>query len=193
MARPKNFDEQEVLTKAVDLFWCKGYHATSIQDVVENLCINRASLYDTYGDKHTLFIKALEHYQKLQANVMIQTIKNSDKVKDTIGEIFDKALKGILENESRRGCFMANATLELANSDPEIARIVSVNRQNIEDAFYQAIIKGQKSGEISSTHDARALASFMFNTYNGLQVIGKTGATRKTLEDIVKVSLSVLE
>lgn len=193
MARPKNFDEQEVLTKAVDLFWSKGYHATSIQDVVENLCINRASLYDTYGDKRTLFIKALKHYQELQANGMIKAIENAVKVKDTIREIFDMAVRDILENESVRGCFMANATLELAKGDKEIARIVSINRQNIEDAFYQAILKGQKSGEISSTHQAQALASFMFNTYNGLQVIGKTGAERKTLEDIVKVSLSVLE
>jgi TetR/AcrR family transcriptional repressor of nem operon len=193
MARPKNFDEQEVLNKAVDLFWCKGFNATSIQDVVENLCINRASLYDTYGDKHTLFIKALKHYQELQANTLIKAIEDTDRVKDTIREIFDRAVKGILKNESRKGCFMANATLEMASSDEAIAQIVSVNRQNLENAFYQAILKGQQSGEIAPTHHPQALASFIFNTYNGLQVIGKTGADQKTLEDIVKVSLSVLE
>ncbi len=193
MARPKNFDEQEVLTKAVELFWCKGYNATSIQDVVENLCINRASLYDTYGDKHTLYIKALNHYQELQANQLIKTIENTGKVKDTIREIFDSAVNGILKNESRKGCFMANATLELASSDEAIAQIVSVNRHNIEKAFYQAILKGQENGEISSRHGAQALASFLFNTYNGLQVIGKTGVDRQTLENIVKISVSVLE
>jgi TetR/AcrR family transcriptional regulator, transcriptional repressor for nem operon len=193
MARPKNFDEQEVLTKAVDLFWCKGYNATSIQDVVENLCINRASLYDTYGDKHTLFIKALKHYQALQATALIATIEQATAVKDTIKGIFDRAVKAILQDSARRGCFMANATLELAGSDPEVNQIVSINRQNMENAFYQAIVKGQQSGEITSAHDPEALASFLFSTYNGLQVIGKTHAGRKTLEDIVKVSLSVLD
>jgi TetR/AcrR family transcriptional repressor of nem operon len=193
MARPKNFDEQEVLTRAVNLFWCKGYHATSIQDVVENLCINRASLYDTYGDKHMLFIKALKHYQSIQADALIKIIENAGTVKETIKGIFDLAVTDILQDTSRKGCFMANATLELANSDKEIAQIVSANRQKIEKAFYEAIMKGQQRGEISSRHNAQALASFLFNTYNGLQVIGKTGADRQTLENIVKVSLSILE
>ncbi len=193
MARPKNFDEEKALEKAVDLFWCKGYNGTSIGDVVEHLSINRASLYDTYGDKHTLYVKALQRFRETQAKVMIRMVDESHSVKDTLYALFKKAVENILEDQSSKGCFMANSTLELANQDEEIAKIVSDNRKDIENAFFRAIEKGQKNGEISTRHPAQALASFLFNTYNGLQVVGKTRADRKELNDIVEVAFSVLQ
>jgi TetR/AcrR family transcriptional repressor of nem operon len=70
MARTKDFDENEVLKKAVDIFWLKGYSATSMQDLVDGLGISRSSLYDTYGDKHTLFMKALESYQSVNSEIV---------------------------------------------------------------------------------------------------------------------------
>jgi TetR/AcrR family transcriptional repressor of nem operon len=192
MARPKNFDEEKVLEKAVELFWCKGYHGTSIGDVVEHLCINRASLYDTYGDKHTLYVKALEHFRETQAKVMIRMVEESDSAKNTLYGIFKKAVDNILADNSQKGCFMANSTLELANQDAAVAKIVSDNRKDIEHAFFKAIEKGQRNGEISGKHPAQALASFLFNTYNGLQVVGKTQPDRKELNDIIEVAFSVL-
>src|ERR1700754_4407625 len=99
MARTKEFDENEVLSKAVDLFWLKGYNATSMQDLVDGLGISRSSLYDTYGDKHTLFIKALESYQNANSGQMCGVINSNKPVKEIIRELL-KMIAGELLSDS---------------------------------------------------------------------------------------------
>ncbi len=85
MARTKDFDEQEVLKKAVCLFWNKGYNATSMQDLVDQLGISRSSLYDTYGDKHTLYLKALEEYQQTNGGKLCSIVHESASAKELSG------------------------------------------------------------------------------------------------------------
>src|ERR1700755_2679328 len=106
MARTKDFDENEVLCKAIDLFWRKGYNGTSMQDLVDGLGISRSSLYDTYGDKHTLFIKALESYKGTNAVKFGDIISNSGTAKETIKKILEFITGGLLEDECHKGCFM---------------------------------------------------------------------------------------
>lgn len=84
MARTKDFDENEVLAKAIQLFWYKGYNGTSMQDLVDSLGISRSSLYDTYTDKHTLFIKALESYQNTGAAKIQAIVDHSGSAKETV-------------------------------------------------------------------------------------------------------------
>src|ERR1700753_1582272 len=109
MARTKDFDEDEVLKKAVNLFWLKGYNATSMQDLVDGLGISRSSLYDTYGDKHTLFIKALEAYKAQSAGSMCGIVSNMDSAKEAIRQLFDFTTKQLLSDEQHKGCFLVNA------------------------------------------------------------------------------------
>ena len=106
MARTKDFDENEVLTKAIQLFWYKGYNGTSMQDLVDSLGISRSSLYDTYTDKHTLFVKALESYQNAGAAQIQAIIGASQSAKETVKQLLEFVASELLDDEQQKGCFM---------------------------------------------------------------------------------------
>ena len=192
MARTKDFDENEVLTKAIQLFWHKGYNGTSMQDLVDALGISRSSLYDTYTDKHTLFVKALESYQCTGMGKIQEIINTPAPAKETIKKLLEYVIDGLLDDKQQKGCFMVNAEVELAPHDAEINSMVCKNEQQMEDAFYQVIEKGKYSGEITTQQDARALARFIFNTVKGLRVTSKSTTDKAVFDDIVNLTISAL-
>lgn len=193
MARTKDFNEDEVLEKALGIFWQKGYSGTSMQDLVDGLGISRSSLYDTYTDKHNLFIKSLERYREKTAGEMIQLINDTTSPKTVIKKILQSAVNESLFDKVARGCFIVNTCVENVTNDKAIAKLVQENMQDVENAFFLAVKKGQELGEIASQQEARALARFMINTINGIRVAAKAGVDKKVYDDIVKVALSVLE
>jgi TetR/AcrR family transcriptional repressor of nem operon len=193
MARTKAFDEEQVLDKALNLFWCHGYNNTSMQDLVDGLGINRSSIYDTYGDKHQLFVAALERYRQKMAGALLELIRNSSSVKTTLNKIFELTLQETFSDKDRKGCFMVNTTVEVAPHDPGIAGLINANNQVIEDAFYEAIRQAQNSGEIRTHHAPRALARFFFNTSTGLRVAAKANPDQQVFQDVIRIALSVLE
>jgi len=193
MARTKDFDEQEVLNKAVRLFWHKGYNGTSMQDLVDGLGISRSSLYDTYGDKHALFIKALESYQGMASAKMCNIVSNTESAKEAIKKLFELTINELLGDQQHKGCFMVNAEVEVAPHDKDVSDMVCKNDQQIEDAFYKAIKKGQDSREIANPQDARALARFIFNTVKGIRVSAKSTTDKSFFDDIIKTTMSVLD
>lgn len=193
MARTKVFDEEVVLNKAVNLFWEKGYNGTSAQDLVDELGISRSSLYDTYGDKFQLFKNALLQYRKQFAGAMIEMIDKSDDFGKTLNDIFQYVVTESLQEKFSKGCFMVNSSVELAPHNLEIAEVVNANMQDVEDALFRLIKKGQEAGQFSNDHTPRSLARFIFNTISGLRVASKSGADKKVFDDIVKVTLSALK
>jgi TetR/AcrR family transcriptional repressor of nem operon len=192
MARTKEFDTDQVLGKAIHLFWCKGYNGASMQDVVDCLGLSRSSLYDTFGDKRQLYLEALKKYRREMAAALIQTITQSTDIKNTIREIFQATVKESLEDQQQKGCFMVNTTIEMAPHDPEFAQLVQANMQDVENAFSEAIKKSQSMGQISAAHEPTSLARFIFNTISGLRVAAKSGADKKVFDDIINVTMSVL-
>lgn len=193
MPRAKEFDETAVLDKALELFQSKGYYATSAQDLVEQLCISRSSLYDTYGDKHSLFIQALKRYRLTASQGMIDAINTSTDIRQTIRQIFEAAVTASLEDQLSKGCFMVNATIELAPHDAEVAEIIRQNMADVENALKIAIEKGQAMGVFSTHQSATALARFLFNTISGLRVSAKLQKDATHYNDVVAVTLSILE
>jgi TetR/AcrR family transcriptional repressor of nem operon len=193
MARTKDFDEDEVLKKAICLFWYKGYNATSMQDLVDGLGISRSSLYDTYGDKHTLFIKALEAYKEANAGSMCNIVTNADSAKASIRQLFEFTTRELLSDDQHKGCFLVNAAVEVAPHDKEVGEIVCQNDVQVEEAFYKAIKKGQESGEIKNTQDARALARFIINSIKGIRLSAKSTTDKQFFKDITDLTLSVLD
>ena len=193
MGLTKDFDENEVLKKAVIIFWHKGYNGTSMQDLVDGLGISRSSLYDTYGDKHALFIKALESYKESASGGMCNIVSNAVSAKEAIRQLLDLTTRQLLSDEQHKGCFMVNAEVEVALFDKEVSDMICQNDQQVEDAFYTAIKKGQDNGEISKTKDARALARFIFNTVKGIRVTAKSITDKSIFEDIIKMTMSVLD
>src|SRR5579864_8708626 len=109
MARTKDFNETEVLAKAIKLFWQKGYNGTSMQDLVDGLGISRSSMYDTFGDKHTLFIRSLENYRKMATNEMKGIVDSAPTAKEAIRRMFEYTIAELLSDKQHKGCFLVNA------------------------------------------------------------------------------------
>ena len=192
MARIKEFNTEEALDKAVEIFWQKGYNATSANDLVKGLGLSRSSIYSTFTDKRTLFIKSLDRYRSKNVAAMLNMIKQSDDIPATIAEVFKLIIEQDIRAKIPKGCFIVNTGIELAAQDNEIARIVNENTKNIESTFRAAIEKGQKLGQISKKHKALSLARFISNNISGLRVTIKSNNEKAILDDIVRMCLSVL-
>jgi TetR/AcrR family transcriptional regulator, transcriptional repressor for nem operon len=193
MARSKDFDEEEVLKKAVCTFWHKGYNATSMQDLVDALGISRSSMYDTYGDKHALYIKALEMYLNMGGNHMCDLANSPAPAKQAIRQMLEYTANALLNDDQQKGCFMVNAEVEVAPHDTEVRDIVCKSEQRIEESFFIAIEKGQQNGQITSKQDARALARFLFNAVKGIQVLAKSTNDKSFFDDIINTTMLVLD
>ncbi|SHN31751.1 TetR/AcrR family transcriptional regulator [Mucilaginibacter sp. OK098] len=193
MARTKDFDENEVLNKAIAIFWHKGYNGTSMQDLVDGLGISRSSLYDTYGDKHALFIKALESYQAAGSAKVCAITDTAGSARETIKKLLELIAGELLDDQKHKGCFMVNAEVEIGPHDPEVSKMVCESDQHMEDALYLVIKKGQESGEIANKQDARALARFTFNTVKGIRVTAKSITDKSVFDDIIKLALATLD
>jgi TetR/AcrR family transcriptional repressor of nem operon len=193
MARSKDFDEDEVLAKAVTLFWRKGYNGTSMQEMVDALGISRSSLYDTYVDKHTLYLKALQFYKAASQKQISEIVAKTSPAKDSIKRLLEFVVDGLLSDKEHKGCFMLNAEVEVATQDAQVMQIVCENDRQIEEAFLQLVKRGQKDGDITSKKDARVLTRFFVNTIKGIRVSAKSTNDRAFFKDIIQTSLSVLE
>lgn len=193
MARHKEFNQDEVLEKAMDTFWRYGYEATSVQDLVDNMGINRGSLYDTFGDKRSLFQAAIAHYEEKVVKRAIARLEAPDASKDAIRAHFYDALQCALQDQECKGCLVTNAAVELAAHDPQARDRIVACFQRIEQALHSALVQAQAKGEISNQHDPKTLAHFLLGCLQGLRVTAKVSPDREVLEDIVKVALSVLD
>ena len=174
MARTKAFDEQEVLSKAMELFWEKGFHATSIQDLVDQLGINRASMYDTFGGKEQLFMQSLQLYlQKTKADISgLRTILKGKSIKAFLSEYLKQTMES-KEILNQKGCFAANTTSELSKENKEICSVL-INNMVKRVKFFEVIIRiGQERKEIDGNKDPEDLARHLFVFLNGLNIVSK--------------------
>ncbi len=192
MARQKEFDSDEVLHKAMEVFWARGYERTSIQDLVKHMGINRQSIYDTFGDKHSLFLQALDRYRETQSRKVFEILDRPGSVKRNFKLLFQEVVDKSLSEEGRRGCFLGNAMSELAGHCQETAGRTCNSVASAERTFQRALQRGREQGELSAVRDTRAVARFLYSSLQGLILLGKGTRDRQLLTDIVKVTLSVL-
>ncbi len=192
MARHKEFDRDAALHKAMEVFWSRGYAAASIQDLVGHMGINRQSLYDTFGDKHALYLQALDRYREIESRKLFEFLEKPGPVRKALRQFFAGVVEGSLCEGQRRGCFMGNAMSELAGRCKATAAKTCSNMAAMEGAFHRALLRGKKDGELKGVRDPRAVARFLFSSLQGLVLMAKATQDRKTLEDVVKVTLSVL-
>ena len=193
MARTKDFDEDEVLQKAMNLFWYKGYNGTSMQELVDGLGISRSSMYDTFGDKHTLFMRSLENYKQMATTEMKAIVDNAPTAKAAIRRMLEYTVTELLRDDQHKGCFLVNAGVEMAPHDAEVNKMLCENDRQLEHYFNEAIKKGQSSSEISNEQSSHALAQFILNTIKGMRVTAKSAADKKVFNDIVEVTMKVLD
>jgi TetR/AcrR family transcriptional repressor of nem operon len=193
MARTKDFDETEVLAKAIKLFWKKGYSGTSMQDLVDGLGISRSSLYDTFGDKHQLYLRALQSYKQEETAKRDQLLHGSLPAKVAIRQLMDLTILEMIRDKQHKGCFLINSAVEVASHDKDTNAIICQNERQLEDDFYEVIKSGQSKGEISGKHDPRALSRFLLNTIVGLRVTGKSATDKAVFADIIDLTMSILD
>ena len=193
MARHKEFDRDEALHRAMEVFWARGYEAASVGELVKQMGINRQSLYDTFGDKHTLYLAALDRYREVEGRRMFELLERPGPVKRALRQLFERVIEHSLGEGDRRGCFMGNATSELAGRCRETAEKACNNMAAAEEALYRALLRGKREGEIAGRAVLRTVARFLYSCLQGLQLMSKATRDRKTLEDVVRVTLSVLD
>jgi TetR/AcrR family transcriptional repressor of nem operon len=193
MARHKEFNQQDALEKAMETFWQHGYEGTSIQDLVKSMGINRGSLYDTFGDKHSLYLAAIAHYDETIVQKIVNRLESPDASKQVIMDYFDELVERALDDQTRCGCFMTNAAVELCPHDTEATKRIQTNLQRIENAFYHVLECSKAKGELKSNKDPKTLAHYLTCLLQGLRVTAKVNPKREVLKDIVQVALSILD
>ncbi len=193
MPRVKQFCEKEVLQKAIDLFWEQGYNATSVQDLVDRLSINRASIYDTFGGKKQLFEKAYKRYKNNNINVLANFLNNQPTIKKGLLKLYELPINASVCDGKTRGCFTVNTTTEMVPDDKDIHAILVENKNEVEVVFYGFLKKGVERGEISKDKDLVKLASFLYTLLNGIMVVAKVNPDKEYLLSIIESGLSVLD
>lgn len=193
MPRVKKFDEQDILERAMQLFWEKGFSATSIQDLVTRLGVNRASLYDTYGGKDELFKKSFKFYRKNNTESLREFLSNQPDVKEGLKLLFDKAIDESINDPARKGCFVVNATTELVPGDKEMHAILLENKKTFEQIFYDYLKKGEAENQFKSGKDLKAIASLIFTLYNGFKVVSKVEPQKEEMSNTISLALSLLD
>jgi TetR/AcrR family transcriptional regulator, transcriptional repressor for nem operon len=188
--RTKEFEPGEALDAAMQLFWRNGYAATSIRDLLDGMGIGYGSLYNTFGDKHALFLACLDRFRELRTSWIDEVLEDSGL--SGIEEVFRRTVDGLVGFEPRRGCLLANTAVELGPHDAEVAAKISRYVRHTEAVFERALIRAQEAGEIPADRDPRALARFLVNALHGLRVLARVGTDRAVLEDAVRVALDVL-
>ena len=193
MARPKEFDPPTALGKAMELFWRKGYEATSIEDLVTHMDINRGSLYETFGDKQQLFLACMDRYCDGMAASRLSMLDQPGPLLDTIRRFIRGKLQMALADPTRKGCLIANTAMELAPHEKEIGERVASALGGLEEAYHQVLIRAKKQGELRKNQDPRALARYLTTMMQGVIVMYKAGTPAEALREIVETGLSVLD
>jgi TetR/AcrR family transcriptional repressor of nem operon len=193
MARPREFDREAALDRAMAAFWSKGYEATSIEDLVARMGIQRGSLYGTFGAKRTLFLSALERYQQVVARGLFDALEAPGSGLEAIRRFFRLRVEGALDRRRPPGCLVTNSAVELSRRDRGAAARVGGSLVKMEAAFRRALERARAAGELSPGSDVRALARFLTSSAQGLSVMAKAFPDRAMLEDVVSVVLAALE
>ena len=191
MAGKKSFLPEQVLDKAIDLFWKQGYEGTSIEDLVQCMGLGRGSLYDTFGDKHALYLAALSRYLAKYQGQVAEFLQQTGPLSELLERFFHASIEILLSDPARRGCFLVNATVDMAPHDPEVNTIVQSALQEMEEGFYRLLIKAQVAGDLSWTQDPHQLAHFLSGTLVSIRVLARAKLGRRVLQDVVKTALAV--
>ncbi|MEM9932821.1 MAG: TetR/AcrR family transcriptional regulator [Bacteroidota bacterium] len=193
MARPKAFKEADILEKAMLVFWKTGYHATTYQDLVTAMGISRQSMYDTFGNKESLFQKAFLHYRQKNKLRIRELLSSYPSVKEGLSSMLVESITNTLADEDRKGCFAVNCSTEVAAGDVKILPLLAENRKEFIQFFKEYLDGGKENGQLSNEADTETLASYIFTLYSGLQVNAKISNDLAELTSIIKAGLSLLD
>jgi len=193
MARPRAFDEAAALDAAIDCFWRRGYGATSVRDLGDEMGIGSASLYNAFLDKRTLFLRALDRYldgtMRERIARLERTMPPKEAVKAFIGEIVEHSLN----DPERRGCMLVNAATEIAPHDAEFGREIASRLEELQGFFRRMIAKARAEGTVPSDREPVELARLLLGIVLGIRVLARAKPDRALLKGIVRPALALLD
>lgn len=173
MARTLEFDREAVLDKAMHLFWANGYEATSMARLEQVLGINKFSIYNTFGNKHALFMASLARYEEQMFSQLLAALTAKGEGLAAIERSLDFLEQSMQQHSKHLGCFMLNSGIEKSASDAAVSAQVQNMNRKLEDAFYQALSIAQQGGEISKKLNLQEFARFMLTLYQGMVTVTK--------------------
>ncbi|MFP3991213.1 helix-turn-helix domain-containing protein [Streptomyces sp. E11-3] len=194
MARTKEFDPDAALQSALELFWRRGYEATSMADLVEHLGIGRASLYATFGNKRELYLKAMDRYTQTLDPILLDELSQPGPVLPAVRAVVRRFAAEASADEVRlNGCFVTNTAAELAPHDPAAARRVEIGWDHLETPLRAALVRAQAQGELSRVRDPLALARMLLVLLQGIRVVGKASGDPARVRDAAEQALLLLD
>ncbi len=193
MARPREFDETAALDAATDCFWQDGYEATSVRDLAARMGITGTSLYNAFGDKRSLFRRALQRYADRSTRERIARLETTLLPKQAVGAFLNEIVERSLDDLDRRGCLLVNSALEIAPHDPELGAEVAARLGEIEAFFRRAVTAAQADGSVPPDRDPADLARLLLGVTLGLRVLARTNPQRELLEGVVRPALALLD
>jgi TetR/AcrR family transcriptional regulator, transcriptional repressor for nem operon len=193
MARPRKFDEDQVVRASRDLFWSQGYAGTSLDDLSEATGLGRGSLYNTFGDKHTMFLRSLDDYcagasDNLRAQLRDPKMAAYNRLIAHVAAI----AASITADDERRGCLMAKSAAELSATDPDVTKRVKRALDAWLRELTATISEAQRDGDVDPEADPRALASLVLAVLRGIESLHKGGASVATINAAVQQAISLL-
>ena len=192
MPRAIAFDPDDVLARAMDVFWEKGFEATTLPDVERATGLNRSSLYNTFGSMRDVYYAALDGYRR-RTSAEMHDVLSAGTALDALRAYFDRVVQEARGEHGRRGCFLANAAVELSPSEPEAARRATESFAGIRAAFQATVERGQREGDVPPGHDAGALAALLLTGLLGLRVGARSGEPESVLTDSIDGLLASLK
>lgn len=177
----------------MEAFWERGYAATSVNDLLAEMGLNRGSLYGTFGDKKQLFLAALERYEAQRGHELRDMLERPGSARSALVGFIHMAAQCCTSQEGRRGCLAAKAAMELAPHDEDVANwLKKFHRRNI-DLVARTIARGQEQGEVNRGLDPKAVARFLLNSLTGLRLLGTMSPSESEVQDVVNLTLKVLD
>ena len=192
MARPKEFDPDEALEKAMGLFWARGYHDSSIRDLVERTGVNYYGLYGEFDSKHGLFLAALDRYRDTVTAEIVRVLKGSGPVREVVGRAFERLLECMKTADGRVGCMMCNTAVELAPYDADAAAKVRAHMAQLRDAFRRTLSDGKDTGDPGTSEDIDRLAEFLTTTAYSSGLLVRSGCSDAHVRRHVETALSLV-
>jgi TetR/AcrR family transcriptional regulator, transcriptional repressor for nem operon len=192
MARPRSFDETAAVDAAIECFRRRGYEATSVRDLTACMGIGATSLYNSFGDKRALFIKALDRYVDRSVRARLKRLESSLAPKEAVRALIEDVIERSLTDRTRGGCLLINSALEIAPHDPELGAEIAERLGEIEDFFRRAIVAAQASGTIPRTLNSKDAARLLLGVLLGIRVLARSKPQRALLEGVARPALALL-
>ncbi|MGW7408556.1 TetR/AcrR family transcriptional regulator [Streptomyces sp. NPDC054833] len=192
MARPRQFDEEEVVRAARDQFWSVGYNGTSVDDLSAVTGLGRGSLYGAFGDKHALFLRALDSYNGDALGIWRAALGGPGPALPQLERHVLHVAEGIGGDVERRGCMMARSAAELSSVDESVAERTAATVRGLHSALRDCIARAQAEGSLDADANADSLASLLLAVLRGLEALGKAGAAPEVVNGAAEQALALL-